>query len=292
MGVTLPTVASYQNRLAIVNSSTTMTQYKKQCKEMGICGPSLFSALPKSLPCPKLFPPDLMHLIYNTGQLMLQLFWGTIDHNKVSNKPSNWDFAILYHSDDFATFGKAVEHASHFILTCVEDCASCNPAEKINSGYKALEYHILIFRLCTGLFYGQMPPYLYCHFCPLGSAICIIHRRHKSKQDLLGACKNLAEFVVLYEHYYYQHKMNHLQFVRPCIHLLLHLIDKTFRVGSLTELSQWTMERTISNYEHRIQLDTNPYGNLGQEIIEQAMVNALFAMDSLLRYHDINWKRP
>ncbi|KAG7089248.1 hypothetical protein E1B28_010947 [Marasmius oreades] len=43
------------------------------------------------------------------------------------------------------------------------------------------------------------------------------------------------------------------------------------------------MERTIGNYERRIRLPADPYGNLNQEIIEQATTNALLAMDPSFR---------
>ncbi|KAF9256535.1 hypothetical protein L218DRAFT_835301, partial [Marasmius fiardii PR-910] len=65
--------------------------YKKRRKETRIHGPSLFSALPKSIPCLKLFPADLMHLVYNIGQLMMQLFRGTTDYSG-PNDPATWDF--------------------------------------------------------------------------------------------------------------------------------------------------------------------------------------------------------
>ncbi|KAL0059793.1 hypothetical protein AAF712_013434 [Marasmius tenuissimus] len=43
------------------------------------------------------------------------------------------------------------------------------------------------------------------------------------------------------------------------------------------------MERTIAAYERRMQLDSNPYGNLGVEITEQAIANAMYALDPSLQ---------
>ncbi|KAG7085705.1 hypothetical protein E1B28_003249 [Marasmius oreades] len=243
--VTTPTVESYCSRLSLVMNSMTLGQYKKQRKKTGIRGPSLFR---------------------------------TIEYNGADDLALA-DFTILSDPDDFAAFGTAVAHARPFIPTNVETRAPRNPAEKINSGYKASEYYTLIFSLCPGLFYGRLPDYLYKHFCQLVLAIRLVHRRHKSHQELLEAQQNLKEFVVLFEHYYYQRKINCLHFVRPCIHALLHIFDELLRVGSLAEVSQWTMERTIGNYERRIRLPADPYGNLNQEIIEQATTNALVAMD-------------
>ncbi|KAK1224524.1 hypothetical protein PQX77_012570 [Marasmius sp. AFHP31] len=128
-----------------------------------------------------------------------------------------------------------------------------------------------------------MPNYLYQHFCQLVSATRVVLQRRKSLDELREARRNLCEFVVLFEEYYYQRKLDRLHFVRPCIHALLHIIKELIRVGSLTEVSQWTTERTIATYERRMRLHSNPYGNLGVEIAEQAGTNAIYAMEPSLR---------
>jgi hypothetical protein len=56
--------------------------------------------------------------------------------------------------------------------------------------------------------------------------------------------------------------MSRLHFVRPCIHALVHLVLKHFRIGSLTEVSQWTMKCTIGNLGEEIRLHSDPYANL------------------------------
>ncbi|KAL0059480.1 hypothetical protein AAF712_013766 [Marasmius tenuissimus] len=280
--VAAPTVEDYQRRLQRVLDAPNVTQYKKRRKKTGVRGPSLFSVLPKALPCPKLFPADLMHLYYNLNQLLVQLWRGDIDYTG-DDDPASWPFAILHDPDKFAEFGLAVERASRYIPTCVESRIPRNPAAKINSQYKASEYHTLIFSLSVGFFYGWMPDHLYQHFCQLVSATRVVLRRRKSLAELHEAHRNLSEFVVLFKEYYYQRKMEHLHFVRPCIHALLHLIEELLRVGSLTELSQWTMETTIAHYERRLRLDSNPYGNLGVEVAEQAVANAIYALDPSLR---------
>ncbi|KAL0569481.1 hypothetical protein V5O48_012478, partial [Marasmius crinis-equi] len=276
--VKLPTVEGYQHRLQCVLDADSTNQYKKLRKHTGIRGPSLFNELPKALPCPKLFPADMMHLYYNLGQLFMQLWRGSIDYTGPEDV-AKWEFAFLHDSDDFKAFGRAVERASRCIPTCIEVRIPRNPAEKINSGYKASEYHMLVFGLCPGLLHGRMPDHLYSHFCQLVSATRVVLRRSKkSLEELLEAKRNLMEFVVLFEHYYYHRRMDCLHFVRPCIHALLHIIDELLRVGSLTEVSQWTTERTIANYERRIRLHSDPSGNLRVEIAEQAIANAFYAM--------------
>ncbi|KAK1215025.1 hypothetical protein PQX77_022375 [Marasmius sp. AFHP31] len=280
--VTSPTVKDYQDRLQLVMDSPNATQYKKRRRETGIRGPSLFSTLPKALPCPKLFPADLMHLYLNLNQLILQLWKGDIEY-KGDENPGDWPFAILHDPDMFDSFGLAVERACRYIPTCVETRIPRNPAKKVNTQYKATEYHMLIFGLCPGLLYGRMPDYLYRHFSQLVSATRVVLRRRKTLEELREARKNLVEFVILFEQYYYRRKIDCLHFVRPCIHALLHIVEELIRVGSLTELSQWTTETTISHYERRLRLHSNPYGNLGVEVAEQAVTNAVYAIDPTLR---------
>ncbi|KAI0280723.1 hypothetical protein BC826DRAFT_975154, partial [Russula brevipes] len=56
------------------------------------------------------------------------------------------------------------------------------------------------------------------------------------------------------------------------------MIPEYLRIGSLPEVSQWTMERTIGNLGEEIRLHSDPYGNLGQRLIERAHMNALYSL--------------
>src|ERR1700722_8189035 len=152
---------------------------------------------------------------------------------------------------------------------------AANPAEKIFSGYKAIEYLVYIFGLCPALLYGVLPPQFYYHFCKLVFGICIIHQCHKSQSHLIATHKALLEYVYQFELLYYQRKMIRLYFIHPCIHALVHLVPKHFRIGSLTEASQWIMEHTIGNLGEEIQLHSDPYANLTQRIIERSCINAV-----------------
>jgi hypothetical protein len=162
-----------------------------------------------------------------------------------------------------------------YIPTCIESRTPRNPAEKISSGYKAIEYLLYIFSLCPALLYGVLPSEFYRHFCKLVFAFRIIHQYHKSQDELLAAHKALLEYVYQFELLYYKRRMSRLHFVRPCIHALVHLVPEHFRIGSLTEVSQWTMERTIGNLGEEIRLHSDPYANLTQRIIDRSRVNAL-----------------
>jgi len=185
--ISAPLLESYNERLDSVLAATSSRSYKRCRRETGICKPSIVSGLPKSIPVPKCFPADTMHLFgLNLGQLLVSLWRGTIDHSK-DDGPTNWDFAILCTNDTWQAHGMAVATASQFIPTCIESHPPQNPAEKISSGYKAIEYMIYIFGLCPALLYHRLPPHLYEHFCKLVFATWIVHRHHKSHDDLLAA---------------------------------------------------------------------------------------------------------
>ena len=272
--IATPLVESYNERLNYLLVSASSRQYEKRRRETGIRKPSIVSGLPKSIPAPKCFPADTMHLFLNISQLLVSLLHGSIEHSK-DDDPCNWDFAILHENDTWKAHGMAVANASRHIPTCIESRVPRNPAEKISSGYKAIEFLVYIFCLCPALLYHRLPPYLYKHFCKLVFATRVIHQHHKSRDELLAAHRAFLEFVLQFEIFYYQRKMTRLHFVRPCIHALVHLVPEHFRIGSLIGVSQWTMERTIGNLGEEIRLHSDPYANLSQRMVERSQTNAL-----------------
>jgi hypothetical protein len=79
--ITTPLPDEYNKRLHHILDSTSTHNYEHHHKEMGICKPSIISALPKSICVPKCFPVDTMHLFrLNISQLLVSLWHGTIDH--------------------------------------------------------------------------------------------------------------------------------------------------------------------------------------------------------------------
>jgi hypothetical protein len=276
--ITTPTLDEYNERLHHVLGSRSAREYERRRRETGICKPSIVSALPKAIPVPKCFPADTMHLFgLNISQLLISLWRGTIDHAQ-DDDPTTWSFAVLHDDVVWRAHGASVASAGLYLPVCLESRVPRNPAEKISSGYKAVEYLVYIFGLCPALLYHLLPQEFYYHFCKLVFATRIIHRHHKSKDDLLAAHKAFLEFVYEFEILYYKRNLTRLHFIRPCIHALTHIVPEHFRVGSLTELSQWTMERTIGNLGEEIRLHSDPYANLSQRVIERARANALYAM--------------
>ena len=219
-----------------------------------------------------------MHLFgLNISQLLVGLWHGSLEHTQ-DDHPTAWPFAVLHDNAVWQVHGASVAGASLYLPVCLESRVPHNPAEKISSRYKAVEYLVYIFGLCPTLLYGVLPPRFYSHFCKLVFATRVIHRHHKLKDDLLAAHKAFLEFIYEFEVLYYERKLSRLHFVRPCIHALTHIVPEHFHFSSLTELSQWTMERTIGNFGEEIWLHSDPYANISQRVIEHARANALYAL--------------
>lgn len=79
--ITTPSLDEYNERLHYVLGSTSTCDYEGCHKETGICKLSIVSVLPKSIPVPKCFPADTMHLFgLNISQLLVSLWRSSIDH--------------------------------------------------------------------------------------------------------------------------------------------------------------------------------------------------------------------
>jgi hypothetical protein len=240
--ITTPLPDEYNDRLHHVLGSTSICEYERRHKETGICKPSIVSALPKSIPVLKCFPADTMHLFtLNISQLLVSLWCGNIDHVP-DDDLITWLFAVLHDIAVWKAHGTSVADASLYLPICLESRVPRNPAEKISSGYKAVECLVYIFGLCPALLYCLLPPKFYYNYCKLVFGVRVIHRHHKSRDDLLATHQAFLKFVYEFEILYYQHNLTCLHFVQPCIHALAHVVPEHFRIGSLTELSQWTME--------------------------------------------------
>ncbi len=111
------------------------------------------------------------------------------------------------------------------------DKAPRNPAEKINSGYKAWEYLLYVFGLCPGLLHGVLPNKYWENLCKLTVAIHILHQRSISAAQLRRAYILVLEFIKEFELLFYQKKVERIHFCRPALHGLVH--------NSTRSLSYW-----------------------------------------------------
>jgi len=162
--ITIPSPDKYNERLCLVLSLTSTNEYVQNHRETGICKPSIVSTLPKSIPIPKCFPADTMHLFtLNISQLLISLWHGSIDHAQ-DNDPTTWPFAVLPDNAVWQAHGASVTCAGLYLPVCLESRVLYNPAEKISSGYKVVEYLVYIFGLCPALLYHLLPQKFYYHF--------------------------------------------------------------------------------------------------------------------------------
>jgi len=173
--ITTPLPAEYNERLCCVLGSMSTYEYVNNHKETGICKPSIISGLPKSIPILKCFPADTMHLFaLNISQLLVSLWRGSIYHAQ-DDDPTTWPFGVLHDDAVWQAHGASVTGAGLYLPVCLESRVPRNPAEKISSGYKAVEYLVYIFGLCPALLYCVLPPRFYYHFCKLVFGARVIH---------------------------------------------------------------------------------------------------------------------
>jgi hypothetical protein len=269
---------SYLFNLNFLLKSPNKTQYKEWHLETGIMKPTIFLGFNSNqiLGISGCFGSDIMHLgTFNLSDLLVTLWWGIVDHDR-DDLPSSWPWAVL-NGKIWETHGRDIAAATLF-LPGSSDWPPHNIAEKINSSYKAWEWLLYLYRLALALLYGVLPEPYYSHLCKLVHVMCIIHQHHIRADDLQLAGNLLKSFVQEFEAFYYQQRVGCLHFCRQSIHALLHLAPEVTRIGSLTCLSQWTMECTIRNLGEEVWQLSNPYVNLLKCGLLRCQVNTLTVM--------------
>jgi hypothetical protein len=271
------TFFNYENQLKYVTESQNKTQYKNRRLETGIVKPGIFLGLqPKHThTIPRCFGYDIMHLVsLNIPDLLISLWRGTIDGDR--DDQMSWDFAVLQ-GPVWKNHGIDVASMTPYLPGSF-DRPPRNPAEKINSGYKAWEYLMYIYGLGPGLFYHVLPKPYWQNLCRLVRGIRIAHQHKISMTSLKQAHQFLLNFVLEFEELYYKRRQNRIHFVRPCIHLLTHIAPEVSRAGPGIIGSQWVMERAIGDLGGEIKLPSNPFANLSQRAVLRCQVNALKAI--------------
>ncbi|KAL1697777.1 hypothetical protein EV121DRAFT_297980 [Schizophyllum commune] len=216
------------------------------------------------------------HAALNLPDLFLGLWRATLEcDTDRGDAISQWTWAVL-RGDLWKAHGKTVADATPY-LPGFFDRAPRNPAEKINSGYKAIEYIGYFYVLGPALLHDILPRPYYRHFCMLVCAIRILHQRSISQDDLRRAHRLCMTFVRDYEVLYYGRRTARIHFVRQSIHSLTHLAREVLLFGPPGLYSQWTMERTIGNLGQEIRQPSNPYANLSQRAVRRGQLNAVMS---------------
>ena len=269
-----PSTHLYRQHLEYVLHAPNVTEFKRRRLETGINGVSIFDGVPHKTDIPTLFTADLMHLTaLNFAELISNLLRGTLKRAD-SDPLSSWTWAVL-RDQTWIDHGQAVADAKRYLPGTLFDRVPRDPAKKVSSGYKAKEFQIWIYVLCPGLLYGVLPDNHWQHFCKIAAALRSLHKDHISVDSLIKAHQLILEFHMEFEEVYYQRKVSRLHFVCPSLHGMDHLAPEIVRVGSLSALAQWTMERTIGNLGQELRLPSNPYANLSQRGVKRAQLNTL-----------------
>ena len=172
--------------------------------------------------------------------------------------------------------------ATPFIPSCFGR-APRNPAEKINSGYKAWEFQIYLIGLDPALFWHILAKEYWTNYCKYVSGIRLLQRWTISPADLQQGHKLLCEFTQEFEQLYYQRRADRIHFVRQSIHLLTHIASETIHIGPPLCYSQWTIETAIGNLGAEICNDQNPYANIAQQGVLCAQLNSILAIFPCLK---------
>ncbi|KAI0309882.1 hypothetical protein OF83DRAFT_1071358 [Amylostereum chailletii] len=214
-----------------------------------------------------------MHILtLNITALLIALWRGTIDCDPKDSRET-WDWVVLTGAV-WKAHGAAVA-AARCYLPGSFDRPPRDPAETINSGYKAWEFCLWIFGLGPALLHGILPHVYWKHFCKLVYAIRILQQHSIRAEQLPLAHRAILEFTEEFEELYCQGKPERIHFVRQCVHGLSHLAPEVMRIGPGALASQWTLENTIGNLGREIKQDHHYYANLEQRAVCRASVNAL-----------------
>ncbi|TFK21215.1 hypothetical protein FA15DRAFT_567726, partial [Coprinopsis marcescibilis] len=272
----LPTVEKYRSDLRKVVTAANATAYKAARLATGITKPSLICGLRYALPPPKCFMVDLMHLFFNNiPDLMLSLWRGTIDCAKTDSK-ATWDW-MTFTGPIFKRHGQLVAEAKQYFPSYFHRPPR-NPAEKLNSGFKATEYCLYFFGLGPALFKSLLPDKYWQHYCMLVHAVRILVQRRITQTQMLEAYSLVVRFVEDFENLYYQRRVDRIHFCRPCLHTLLHAPKEIYRAGPGAYSTQFTLEGTIGLLVGDIRQHSTPFANVIQIGIRRSQVNALQAM--------------
>ncbi|KAJ3001526.1 hypothetical protein NUW54_g6368 [Trametes sanguinea] len=276
-----PSAEEYDRNLRLLLSARNETQYKQLRKATGLCKPSIVSGLPRSLPIPFCFPPDLMHLTWlNIPDLYLSLWRGTIKGSTQSD-PKSWDCAILALEEKWVAHGRRVERAMPY-LPGFFDRPPRNIAEKVNSGYKATEYKTWFFNYAPAMLRHELPRAYWEQLCELVRGLTIIFAENILPEELVESKQLLSAAVQHYEALYYARDPDRLHVVRPCVHSVWHAPDMVVLLGALICVTQLPMERLIGDLGSQIKQPSNPFSNLSQRALRRCQENAIRALEPRL----------
>lgn len=281
----------YLDNLAYLLASRNQREYQLRRLTTGIAKPSLLTALPRThrLGFPNCCPGDIMHLAsLNLTEVYWGLWCGTIKSAPTDDKRT-WDWYTLDPDGDvWKAHGAQVAAATQHIPSSFGRPPR-DPAKKMNSSYKAVEWQNYAYGLAPAMLLGIIPDKYWRNYCKVVSGIRTFHQYKTLREDLVAASKILDQHTMEFELLYYQRRADRLHFVRQSHHAVTHLGPETHRIGSYPCTSAFLMERMIGILTAEIRLHSGDkvYANLGRRGARCAQVNALKAIIPSLSYEDL-----
>lgn len=223
-----PSVQRYEENLAWLLSAQNETQYKAIRKATGISKPSIFSGLSRTFPIPLGFPLDLMHLAdLNWGDLLLGIWRGTIK-GATQSDPKASRHAVLQ-GEVWINHGKLVGHAQHYLPGFL-DRPPRDIAEKISSGYKAVEWHTYLYGYTVSMLRKLLPRDAWLHLCKHVKGVRLMYQEDITHEDVVLSKTLLTEGTLDFEVVYCERDPDRLHLVRPCISKMSHALFRIERV--------------------------------------------------------------
>lgn len=272
-------VLRYEANLSKVKRARTQAAYQKERMATGIVKPSLVSGFPSDsiFPIPTCFPGDIMHHAgLQTPDLFVSLWRGTIQCSPSDNKDT-WDWAVFRDERLWKAHGEIVAASRPYLPTSY-DRPPRNIAEKLTSGYKAVEFITYLYGLGPAILLGVLPLKYWKNICKMIQGVRLLCQHEKEgipHADVERAQKLLHEFVIEFEDLYYQQKASRLHFCRQSLHAYIHLAVETINTGPPPITSQWPIERTIGILGGQIRQPSKPFANLAQRAVRRCQVNAI-----------------
>lgn len=158
-----------------------------------------------------------------------------------STDKDHWPWVVLKDANAWQKHGKEVGASKTYIPSSFDRCPR-NPAEKLNSGYKAWEFLLYIFGLGPCLFSSLLPANYWQNYCKLVRGIRLLLQEEITLQELREAEHLIAEFSNDFELLYVQRRTDRIHFVCACVHTLSHMATETVRLGPCIIYSQWSLE--------------------------------------------------
>ncbi|KAJ3917339.1 hypothetical protein F5877DRAFT_91280 [Lentinula edodes] len=187
----------------------------------------------------------------NFGELVISLWRGKLDCGRMDDKRKTWE-----------EHGKLVANARKYFPSSFHRPPR-NPAEKIHSGFKAMEYFLYIFGLGPGFFCAVLPRENWISLCKGLHGARSMLQRSITGREAQEACVQLIQFVEEYEAMYYQRHTDRMHFCQM------------IRIGPGAVSSQYTLERLIGDLGQSICQPSNPFSNLAQQALTRCHINAL-----------------